>query len=64
MKYPQIIAAERHNIRDEFVILGREDDRLDGFFTRRAMPDGNQYFGNYRMTLPEAVEDFEARKNT
>lgn len=58
-----ILVIEKHNTHvDEYVVLGREDDRPDGFYTRIACADGLQYWGHYRLTFGEAYNDFEARK--
>ncbi len=64
MEYPFIVAVGPHNTREnEYVVLGTEDDSLDGFFTRRASGiNGAQFSGNYRLTLGEAYADFESRK--
>jgi hypothetical protein len=66
MDYPQIIAVEPHQTRaGEFVVLGREDNQVDGFFTRRAHGrDGSQFLGHYRLTFGEAFADFEERKTS
>lgn len=64
MEYPFIVAIAPHHTREnEYVVLGKENDSLDGFFTRRASGiDGAQFSGHYRLTLGEAYGDFESRK--
>ena len=63
----QILVIEAHNTRlAEYVVLGREDESADSFFTRVCPrgASGPQYWGHYRMTLQEAAEDFAVRKNS
>ncbi len=58
-----IISIAPHETKENvYIILGREDDRLDGFFTREASGEtGAQFWGHYRLTLAEAHADYEER---
>ncbi len=58
-----IITTEKHNKFDNtWVVVGKEDDGPDRFFTRMVDEDGQSYWGHYCMTLQEAVKDLEKRK--
>ena len=58
-----VVAIEPHETKENvYIVLGREDDRLDGFFTREASGEtGAQFWGHYRLTLGEAFADYEER---
>lgn len=62
MDYPQYIAARQFTDPTEgSIIMGRNSDALDSFFTQRIDNDGNQTLGHYDMTLGQAYTDYEER---
>jgi len=66
-QFPVLVNTETHLRRaDEFVVLGMEDPAHGDacYFTRRANKQGEQFWGNYRMTLEEAYADFQERRES
>jgi|TARA_Y100000310_G_scaffold122783_3_gene121491 hypothetical protein len=65
VEYPVIIKRHIHlTKRGEAVLLGKEAAGDNHFYTQRVNPEGRPFWGHYRLTLEEALEDFEERRSS
>jgi hypothetical protein len=57
-----IIAIKAHTRPNEYVVLGREDESVRGFFTRiLSGMDGSQLSAHYGLTLGEAYSQYDSQ---